>query len=99
VRKLYVLAILATLLVAACPTQTTQTTQTTGSIGVNNSSATNWRVDVDGSTAGTVAANSSTVVDNVKPGVHQVDGFSPPGILEPSQWVTVDAGQTAWVNW
>jgi hypothetical protein len=93
-RKLYVLAILATLLVAACAVQTT------GSIGVNNSTAMNWRIDVDGSTGtGTVAANSSTVIDNVKPGMHEVEGFTPPGILEPPQWVTVVAGQTAWVNW
>ena len=75
------------------------TAPTTGSIGVNNSTAMNWRIDVDGSVAGTVPANSSTVIDNVKPGVHTVDGFSPPGYIEPQQWVTVDAGQTAWVNW
>lgn len=95
-RKLYVLAILATLLAGACAQQTPQTT---GSIGVHNSTAMNWRIDVDGSTAGTVAANSSTVINNVQPGVHEVDGFTPPGILEPPQWVTVDVGQTAWVNW
>ena len=58
----------------------------------------NGIVVVDNLVAGTVAANSSTVIDNVKPGVHAVGGGSGP-YIEPQQWVTVDVGQTAWVNW
>ena len=91
-RKLYVLAILATLLAVACAPP-----KTTGSIGVNDSQARNWIVYVDGSVAGTVPANSSTVIDNVEPGVHAVSGLSSPYIA-PQQWVTVEVGQTAWVN-
>lgn len=80
-RKLYVLrrwkvvlAILATLLVAACSTQT----PTTGSIGVNNSTAHNWIIYVDTLVAGTVAAGSSTTIGNLNPGVHAVSGSTPP---------------------
>ena len=54
---------------------------------------------MDGATAGTVAANGTTVIDGVKPGLHYVDGFSPPGSTEPFQWVTVQTGQTVWVYW
>ena len=95
-RKLVVLAILATLLAGACaPPQT----PTTGSIGVNNSTTYNWIIYVDTLVAGTVAAGSSTTIGNLNPGVHTVSGSTPPGYIEPSQWVTVDAGQTTWVNW
>ena len=93
-RKLYVLAILATLLAGAC-----QAPQTTGSIGVNNSTTYNWIIYVDTLVAGTVAAGSSTTIGNLNPGVHTVSGSTPPGYSEPSQWVTVNVGQTTWVNW
>jgi len=91
------LALVALALAAACANASAVQPQT-GSIGVHNNQAMNWLINVDGSGAGTVAANSSTVIDNVKPGVHTVGGSTPPGYLVPQQWVTVSAGQTTWVN-
>jgi hypothetical protein len=100
------LAVFAALLAAACSVQTDPTSDQTpdptpvltGSIGVRETQARNWLISVDGSVAGTVAANSSTVIDKVKPGVHLVGGSTPPGYIVPEQWITVIAGQTVWVN-
>lgn len=95
-RKLYVLAILATLLAGACAVPP----KTTGSIGVQNYGPENWIIHVigpEGSVTGTVAANSSTVMDNMKPGVHAISGQNAYH-LQLQQWVTVEVGQTAWVN-
>ena len=86
----FVLAVLALVLAVACA-------PVTGSIGVHETQGKNWIIFVDGLTASTVAANSSMVIDKVKPGVHEVGGGSGPWSV-PYQWVTVEAGQTVWVN-
>jgi hypothetical protein len=94
VRRLkFVLAIMTTLLVAAC----TGGVQTTGSIGVTDSQGRNWIIYVDTLVAGTVAASQSTIIDEVEPGVHAVSGLSSP-YSAPQQWVTVSKGQTTWVT-
>ena len=90
-KNLVLSALVVLALAASCAPQT-------GSIGVQENQAKNWQIVVDGSVAGTVAANSSAVIDDVKPGVHTVGGSTPPGYLVPQQWVTVSAGQTTWVN-
>lgn len=69
-----------------------------GSIGVHETLGRNWKIYVDDSVAGTVAANSSTVIGNVTPGVHAVRGYTPPGYIASERWVTVEEGQTAWTD-
>ena len=49
---------------------------------------------MDGLVAGTVAANSSTVIDNMKPGVYVVSGNTPPGVHRAFAVGHLDAGQT-----
>jgi hypothetical protein len=90
-RGFVVLAITALFIMADC-------SLSTGSIGVHETQGMNWKIYVDESIAGTVAAYSSSVIKNVSPGVHTVSGQTPPGYYVSERWVTVEAGQTAWTD-